>query len=662
MCKTLLASKYLYVALIGVALAQSTVFAQMPNQPFSFREVKAKGGHFFMQGDSAIFIEKDTTFNMPDTADYFQRRKVPLKAQNFYQAVDKKLHRNFFSKLVYKICFRKKKEKSSQLATQDLVSNEEPYSEYFGKLVGDIRLKRLEIFGSDVTDTTKQAAGVNKLLNKLHRSTSKRIILNNLLIAPGSTIEPAELGDNERLLRRLPYIKDARIHVLPREDSPEVDLLVITKDVFPYKFDVTVSNNINRSIGVSNINLFGLGHEFSNTFIPSDKEDGSFGWETTYRVPRLGSSFISGQANYASSFMKEGAGVKFSRDFLSSDMRYAGGVEVSDFTRRERRFIDLETDSTDIVEFRSNVQDVWIAKALRSYSNPPVDGVKERVRMILAAGVFREQFTERPYVRLDTNLLFQHRNLFLVTFGFSTRKYFKDHLIKSYGRTEDIPVGNLFQVTAGYEMAEYQERYYTGIKWADGRFIKRLGYTRIGAEIGGYMKHARFEQGVGKLDIDYFSRLYSMNYFHVRQFITLNYTLGIRRQAGEYLDLSYDEGFRGLKRLQLGGTQRLTINAETVLFTPAYFAGFRLAVFGFGDLGIIESNNASIFKGHVYKTVGFGVRLKNENLAFNIIQLRFGFFFDFLPGTETKFLSLSTNANLPLSDFDVTKPTVLEFQ
>ncbi len=651
-----------YFLVVGLAFVQQVASAQEIGERIRFRQVKAKGGHFFIYGDSAIFVVKDTTFVVPDTAEYFQRRRSLKKSKNFYQSVNSRVHRNIFSKLLYKVCFEKKKEKKSQTETPDLVSNEDPYMDHYGKLVKNMRLKRLEIFGTDVTDTSHTASGITAFLNGLHRKTSKKIILNSLLIAPGSRLEPAELGDNERLLRRLPYIKDSRIYVLPRQDSPEIDLLLVTKDVFPYRFDVTVSNDINRTIGVSNINLFGMGHEFSNTFIPFDKEDGSFGWDATYRVPRLGSSFVSGQVNYASSFAKDGVSIKFFRDFLSADIRYAGGIEVGEFTRQERRFIDLEIDSTDIVRFESNTQDVWVAKAVKSYSNPPVDGVKERVRMILAAGFFREHFSERPIVRRDTNQIFHNRHLFLLTFGFSTRRYFKDYLIKSFGRTEDIPIGNLIQVTAGYEFSEFMERAYAGFKWADGRFVRGLGYVRLGVEGGGFFRGSRFEQGVAKFDISYFSRLYSFNYFHIRQFLTLNYTLGVRRKDGEFLDISINEGIRGIPRLQLGGTQRVTINAETVLFTPAYFGGFRLAVFGFADLGIIESNNESILKGVLFKGFGFGVRLKNENLAFNIIQLRFGFFSGFQPNVVTKPFNFSTQANLPLADFDVTKPAVLEFR
>ena len=47
----------------------------------------------------------------------------------------------------------------------------------------------------------------------------------------GDTISPLKLSDNERFLRELPYIDDARILVVPVSDN-EADIIVITKDVY----------------------------------------------------------------------------------------------------------------------------------------------------------------------------------------------------------------------------------------------------------------------------------------------------------------------------------------------------------------------------------------------------------------------------------------------
>ncbi len=68
-------------------------------------------------------------------------------------------------------------------------------------------------------------------MNKTHFNTNENIIRKNLLFSEGDTISPLILSDNERILRQLPYIDDARIIVVPVSDD-EADIVVYTKDVY----------------------------------------------------------------------------------------------------------------------------------------------------------------------------------------------------------------------------------------------------------------------------------------------------------------------------------------------------------------------------------------------------------------------------------------------
>ncbi len=68
-------------------------------------------------------------------------------------------------------------------------------------------------------------------MNSTHVNTNEKIIRKNLLFAAGDTISPLILSDNERILRQLPYIDDARIIVVPVSDE-EADIIVVTKDVY----------------------------------------------------------------------------------------------------------------------------------------------------------------------------------------------------------------------------------------------------------------------------------------------------------------------------------------------------------------------------------------------------------------------------------------------
>src|SRR5690606_39828076 len=54
----------------------------------------------------------------------------------------------------------------------------------------------------------------------------------NLFIRENTKLNPYKIADNERFLRTIEYIQDARIIVIPIPETDSVDLVVITKDLF----------------------------------------------------------------------------------------------------------------------------------------------------------------------------------------------------------------------------------------------------------------------------------------------------------------------------------------------------------------------------------------------------------------------------------------------
>jgi hypothetical protein len=111
-------------------------------------------------------------------------------------------------------------------------TSESHFIDHSGKRIRKIEIRELGVFGSDINNPQAFSPnGLEKLLNKTHINTNERIIRKNLLFAPGDTISPIQLSENERLLRELPYIDDARVMVIPLSAN-EVDIIVFTKDVY----------------------------------------------------------------------------------------------------------------------------------------------------------------------------------------------------------------------------------------------------------------------------------------------------------------------------------------------------------------------------------------------------------------------------------------------
>ena len=265
---------------------------------------------------------------------------------------------------------------------------------------------------------------------------------------------------------------------------------------------------------------------------------------------------------------------------------------------------------------------------------------------------------DSPEVQQDYNQAFHDRTNILVGVGLSSRGYYKDRLIRNFGRTEDIPVGTSLQLTSGYQIGEFFNREYVGIEFAEGEVLRKFGYIKGTFKLGGFFRHKTLEQGVLKMRGEYFSRLQTWNLFKYRQFITVDYTKGIRRKEQDYLDINDANGIRGLYNFFLTGTERFVVNTESVIFTPFYVGGFRTAFLAFFDFGLIDTPRGR----DSYYGAGFGMRLKNDNLAFNTIQLRLGFYPSVPFEAASRSFNFSTIGNLELQDFDISSPQIIQFR
>jgi len=154
--------------------------------------------------------------------------------------------------------------------------------------------------------------------------------------------------------------------------------------------------------------------------------------------------------------------------------------------------------------------------------------------------------------------------------------------------------------------------------------------------VGTFFNHSGTEQGIVDVRLDFISKLFSIFNVKARQFIKLNYTLGINRFEIEDLLLRNDYGIRGFSS-QIGkGKQRLTLNIENVFFQKKSILNFQSALFSFIDLGLIGPTHESIFQQKYYAGLGVGLRIRNENLVFKTIQLRFAFYPN-LPGNVSNY-------------------------
>jgi len=126
--------------------------------------------------------------------------------------------------------------------------------------------------------------------------------------------------------------------------------------------------------------------------------------------------------------------------------------------------------------------------------------------------------------------------------------------------------------------------------------------------------------------LNFISPLFNIWNSKSRQFIKLNYALGINRFEIENLLLRNQDGIRGFGSRIEKGKQRITLNVENVFFQKRAILNFQTAFFSFFDVGIVGPQNQSIFKQNYYGGVGLGLRIRNENLIFKTIQIRLAYY------------------------------------
>jgi len=524
------------------------------------------------------------------------------------------------------------------------------YLSYSGKKIRKIEIERLDVFGTNVNYSSYyNPNNIEKLLNKTHFSTNEFIIRKNLIFTEGDTVSPLIMSDNERILRQLPYIDDARI-IVSQVSEEEVDVVIRTKDIYSLGAGYSYSNIEKGTVSLFEKNIFGMGHEFGIE-VPYDADaSDSPGFGVKYNVNNIGKSFVDLNLYFIDGLGEKFYGFGLNKRLLSSTTKYAIGISIRQMITSE----DLDTLSVP-APLKYNLQDYWI---LRSFL---ID--KESVtRIIFGIRYTNKNVFDRPYIMPDSYYYLQNYRLYLGSAAFSKQKYYKTNLIYSYGRTEDIPYGGLVKITAGREYNEFKKRTYLGIDISSGILSNTLGYFYASAGLAAFVNNRETEQGLFLLKIKHFSNLFFAGRSRLRNFVSVNYTRGFDRYADEYLWFENENGLSGFRNDSVSGNQRLTVSLESVLFSPLNFYGFRFALFGFTDLSLLSGSNELIGNGNVLTGIGLGLRIRNDNLVFNTFQLRLGFFPNLPAYSKTSNLIVSGEQLLRSENFDPGPPSIIPYR
>ncbi|WP_318348143.1 BamA/TamA family outer membrane protein [Aquipluma nitroreducens] len=499
----------------------------------------------------------------------------------------------------------------------------EYYKSFQKKTIGTISIRSLKIFGPNFDDTLKTTnIWIEKAANTLHSQSNLYVIRKNLWIREGQSLDPDLMMDNERLLRSLPYLKDVRIVITPRPlNNDLVDILILTQDVFSFGVTGGIGSVNKGEVGIYDKNILGVGHEAGVTIVAHTDKAPHIGFESYYSVNNIMGNFINFSTGYANTYLHQELFLSLQRDFLRPQSVYAGGFTTMRSFRTDRVYLNNNVISTDPLNYI--YLDGWYGRRLKLGIRPN----DSRFQMTLSGRIRYTHFYDRPLPDSNNNQYFANSKFYLGSLSFSHRSYVRDYLVYSYGITEDIPKGYLCELVFGYDHNEFNDRWYSHVFLSTGNLFKNKPfylYTSLG--VGSFFNQSHTEQGMADLKFDFISPLFQVLNVQARQFIKLNYTIGINRFDIENLLLLNSNGIRGFGSLIGKGKQRLTLNVENVFFQKKAVLNFKTALFSFFDVGIVGPSEQSIFKQSYYAGLGLGLRIRNENLVFKTIQLRLAWY------------------------------------
>ena len=613
-----------------------------------------KKGSTILIGKKKITAFNDTIVMVPKSKSFKIRNVLDYHSEVFYDSLKTKAARNKFTNELYNIFITRKQTDAERLNIKTIKAESE-FTNYKGKIIRSIKIKRLEPFGTSVFDTSITAESwIEKSVNALHLITLENVVKSNLIIKEGDELNSYILAENERILRNLPYIYDARIYASNIEGN-YVDVIIITRDLW----SIGILPDLGKSAGnieVYDLNYLGLGNSLRAELLYNIDSIPGLGYKFQYDFSNIKRTFIDAGLIYQNIFNREKFGIVANRNFVSSTSKYAGGgllMKINDLA-----YLKSFSNSDSITNINYLNSEIWLGSSF--VLSKKLQNVNS-LRLVVSAAYYNKHFYKRLYVDQNTNKLFHQSALILGNFSLSKRNYYKGNLIYAFGTIEDIPYGYLIETTFGAEQREFGNRLYGGLQVSVGNFINNFAYLYASFGIGGYKNGNQIEQGVLKFNVNSFSPLFYHKRYKFRNFYNLSYVLGLNRFDGEYIKTDFQEVL--MQSNQITGTQKLSFKIENVAFTPVDFYGFKVALYGFWDVGIIGSNKHFILSEKYFLGIGGGFRIRNDNLVFQTFQINISYY-PLLPsgGSSGLVFGISGQNVLKLFDFVAGKPREVVFR
>jgi len=538
-----------------------------------------------------------------------------------------------------------------------------------GKKIHKIQIEQKH-FGSNINNPYKlKNDALTKFADQLHNNTSENIIRKNLFIHEQELLDPLTIAYNEKWLRDLPYIQDARILASTAiSDSNEVDLYIITKDIFPFggSFEMRNENSYTANLSTENANDGGNSFNIINNFDKYRKVN--MGWGFDYVNRNILGSFTdikiganSFSPNYANGDLSSNEiYIKGDRPLLTPKSKWTWGFEWKNSSNKNV-FPNKWSDSLYNSTFNYNQKhfDAWVGYQV---FRPHFSYDNSMPHYFIQLRYLENVFKQRPLAYLtQIDKSYQNISAFLSSFTLFKQKIIRTQYLYGFGRNEDLPTGKSLVITTGHYIREQNPLPYLGLQLEWYQLLPNEIFRHFNISGGSSYDNKELQ------DVRFLASLEQINPLHYlksgykyRSIFNLSFTETFKNKFNEALLISSTYGIPQLNKERIYGGSRISFNWESVWYNSKSYFGFKTSPFAFGNITYLRTVSSPIASGDIYSSIGTGMRIRNENLIFGTIELK-GFYF---PRTNLQVspwnLSLLTNIRYKYSSSIISKPDFVQ--
>lgn len=579
-----------------------------------------------------------------------------------YKKIENLSQKSKFNRFIYKLLFKSNRQtKTTSSAKRRRFLIKKSFDRNEGKIIRNINIETLDPFGFSAENYKDQPEkGFEKFGNSLHIKSKNWTIRNLLLFKKNEPLDSLIVKESERLIRRQRYTRSVIIkpvEIPGSRDSVDISIRVLdTWSLIPNGALSTSQGNFE----LTERNFLGLGHEFRNDYTRRF-DTGRDAYLGKYSINNIKNTFINASLTYENSLNNYTTkNARIERQFFSPLTRLAGGMFFE-----KRFFIDSLPNNSGVFNnqnFKLDSQEYWFGHSFKIFKGKNEDF--RTTNLVTTIGFKNVKYLQTPELIYDPTRFFASEKLYLASIGLNTRKFAEDKYLFNFGIIEDIPYGQVYAITGGFQEKNNIKRTYLGGRFAYGDYFS-FGYFSTNIEWGSFFNNGFAEETTFRIEGNYFTNLLNMGEWRLRQFIKPALVVGNHRAPiiKDRLLISDDNGIVGFNNPLINGTRKFSLALQTQTYAPGNWHGFHFSPFYNMTFGFLGNENNRFLDSRLYSKFSVGVLINNDYLVFNSFQISFSYYPSIPFEGENLFRTNSfKNNDLALPDFQIGQPVIVPYK